>query len=315
MYVSYLYARKYDLLAIRMMLKDGTRDLSKWLPIVEAVTADISSLKRCIGICAEDSQGIGIVVNPQLHELAPANAAKAWWGTMEHLVAGNLNVVPVLRCGEATTIAQVQGFAAHFQGREVAVALFGVTGLGANAAVSLAAQANIRWFLVKDGLPTAFANALPVARKVLLKDCFVRQARNADYGGVEFFTDRHQTFHTTAAGIGDFLCLGENFNDGGGPPGAVAIHAIFQEQQGGLVMIEHFLSDDQVQGESDTAAKFIQAAQKLVHAIHARPVEFGANLALTEYEKLVATNHSPGLGTSKKLQIVHHVSRMLDVIP
>lgn len=128
------------------------------------------------------------------------------------------------------------------------------------------------------------------------------------------FTDRHTFFRGRAAGIGDYLCLGRAFQDGGGPPGAVTIHAAYKDLASQHVRIEHFVSDDQIQLQVDTAVKFLQAAGKLVNQVRRRPNEFGSNPALNEFERLVQESLFPQLAGNKKLQIVHHMCLMMDVL-
>ncbi|WP_245461041.1 MULTISPECIES: sce7725 family protein [unclassified Mesorhizobium] len=63
--------------------------------------------------------------------------------------------------------------------------------------------------------------------RILLRDGFERR-RNADHPPVELFSDLHLTFEEEDMdGFGDFLIVGDDYIEGGGPAYAVAIHLTF----------------------------------------------------------------------------------------
>jgi hypothetical protein len=63
--------------------------------------------------------------------------------------------------------------------------------------------------------------------RVLLRDGFHRR-RNADHPAVEEFSDLHVTYPEEGMdGFGDFLIVGDDYTEGGGPAYAVAIHLTF----------------------------------------------------------------------------------------
>lgn len=313
MYVPYMYGRQYELLAIRMMLADTERDLGMLMPLVEPVMSQVSGLRRCVEECGEAEQSMGLIVNPHRHQLQTAQARAAWQHEAWRMIDDALHVVPFFRCDQTTGRREIEAFIRRFHGRSAGIAYFGI-GLR---------DADVRWISAHPSVSFHVVDTDHVAeavwqqmseRLIALKDCFRRLARNADYDGVELFTDRHRTFRGRALGIGDYLCLGREFIDGGSTPGAVAIHAAYKHSRGGDLWVEHFVSDDRTRGEGDTAGKFVQAARKLAAAVRRRPAEFGTNPALREYARLVRAEEFPGLPTNKKLQMVHHMCLMLDVM-
>lgn len=63
--------------------------------------------------------------------------------------------------------------------------------------------------------------------RILLRDGFERR-RNADHPPVELLSDLHLTFEEEDMdGFGDFLIVGDDYIEGGGPAYAVAIHLTF----------------------------------------------------------------------------------------
>ena len=82
------------------------------------------------------------------------------------------------------------------------------------------------------------------AKRVLLRDGFERM-RNADYVLVTPFSDLHATFgDEDMDGFGDFLIVGDEYRESGGPAYAVAIHLTFIDpDQDNAMQIYHFVSD------------------------------------------------------------------------
>lgn len=314
MYVPYLYGRRSELLAIRVLLGHADRDLTQWLPVVEPVIAQVNDLARCISLCQEAGQSIGIIVNPYRHQLRDEDALSAWQNQIWNKLNEAPVIVPTFLADARVTRSGLEAFLARFPDRDLAVVVCD-DNLSLRDAQWLSRQDRVRWFFVfTDHVGAQTVAVLPALRTIWMKDCFVSQVRNADYQGADFFTDRHIFFRGHAAGIGDYLCLGKAFQDGGGPPGAVAIHAAYKDAENQHIRIKHFISDDQIQHQVDTAVKFLQAARKLVNEVRRRPAEFGSNPALTEYERLVQQSQFPQLAGNKKLQIIHHMCFMMDVL-
>ena len=314
MYVPYLYGRQYELLAIRMILNNERQDRGTLMPLIEPVVAKLRDLNNCLRLCGEEDQPVAVIVNPHKHELSNATDLAQWQKEAWSLIDELPHVVPTLHCDEGTARKDIEQFLGRFIGRRVAIVYFGIS-LDNRDQKWLSTNSNIRWHMVlSDHVSSSFWEILPRDRLILIKDCFKRRVRNADYDGREFFTDRHKTYQKQAAGIGDYLCLGRLFQSGGSTPAAVAIHAIFKETNSGDVWVEHFVSDDRTLEEGDVASKFVQAARKLTTAARRRQNEFGLNPVLTEYARLAKAAEFPGLPTNKKLQMVHHICLMIDVI-
>jgi hypothetical protein len=313
MYFPYLYGRGSEILALRSILKDH-RPLANLVPVIEPVVADSGRLAKCIEEYGKKNQAAVVFLNPDKYELQTSSDVKAWGKDVLAAFKAAPSVLPGWRCTSGVSKANVDAFVAHFAGRQVALA-YSSPSLSDAEITALAAVANVRFHLVIDAkLSTSKQALLPHGKRVDIQDRFNKLARNADYKGPEFFSDRHSTYKKDKwAGFGDFLCLGNEFSAGGGPAAAVAVHACFKRDDTEM-WAEHFVSDDKDLAVGTTAGKFLQAAKKLVKAAKARPAEFGSNYALDEFAAHVAANHSPGLGKSKELQISHHLCVTLDVV-
>lgn len=223
-------------------------------------------------------------------------------------------MIPTLVCRADDAQKAVTNFLASYPDRQVAVVYPGKRLSGPDVQW-LGRQRQIRWHIVTaDKVPQARWQQFPTDKLILLQDCFVKQERNADYLGQEFFTDSHHRVPHNAAGIGDHICVGGQFKNGGSTPHAVAIHAAYVEPEDRDVWVEHFVSTDVTKDEGDVASKFVDAARKLTRAVRARPREFGDNRALREFRRMAREADYRGLGISKQLQMVHHICLMMDVL-
>lgn len=313
MYFPYLYGRAYDLLALRTILKDH-RSLDALIPIVEPVNSNPSAVERCLLDYSEVDQKICILVNPDKHELKNSLAAKAWRKNLISFIGDKESVVPLLRCDGGVTQASVNEFLKDFPDRNVAF-LYQGCGLDDAGVKKLAAIRNVAFHIGVDAkISASHRKLLPIAKYVDIKDCFTKLARNADYNGAEFYTDRHKTFAAMGCGFGDYATIGSAFQAGGSTPYAVAIHAAYKDPKTSDIWVEHFVSDDKEKDDSDVATKFIQAARKLVAAATKRKKEFGKNYSIDAYAGYVAASYFPGLPKNKQHQIEHHLCLMLDVL-
>lgn len=313
MYSPQLYGRRHELLALRSLLHEGNFE-GNFLPVVQPVGARPNDLVRCLEFYGEAKQRIAVVVNSTQGDLAQPSVRNAIAAVVGPLFATYPSVFPAFQVGSATTRSHVNSFLAAHAKSKVVLAY-------ANPIVS---DSDLKDFSkekrieahVCQGLKTSAAQRshLPTEKLFDVRDRFEKQERNADYSGVELFTDRHKMIPADHCGIGDYTMVGQGFSSGGGPAAAVAIHAAFKHPKNGNIMMEHFVSDDTDMDVGTTAEKFMQAANKLVKAARARPSEFGKDAGLDAFANALATGHFFGLGTSKEKQMHHHMRLMLSVI-
>lgn len=144
------------------------------------------------------------------------------------------------------------------------------------------------------------------AELITLADRFNAKDKNADYSNLpdEFFSDDHLFFASEGyAGYGDYVTIGNHYNEGGFLPYAVAIHLTYQETPTAAFRIHHFVSDSN-DDNSDVPGKMSEALSKLVPFIEQRAMDTDACRQL----KQIYQNESyPGLGSIKKLSIVNHL--------
>lgn len=307
MYFPYLYARQSELLALRS-LRDNhpLRDIV--IPILEPVNNNPARLRQAINDFGEADDNLIVVTNPYQHEFH-GRGLDGWVEPIEAAIDAHNSLIPGLLVLQTTTAEQIRDFLMQYRNRDVAL-LYLNARLSDAQVQRLAERANIRFHInLHERMSAAHRAMLPHKKVVDVRDDFQRKARNADYAGIEFFTDRHLNYQQGAVGFGDYTILGATFEAGGGPAAAVAIHGTFKER-GGDVWVEHFVSDDVDLNVGTVGEKFLQAAGKLVARAQQFPRKFGNDQALLDYANDVAAQHNPGLGKSKERQIYHHVALM-----
>ncbi len=152
------------------------------------------------------------------------------------------------------------------------------------------------------------------SQRVLIRDGFVRR-KNADYPPVEKFSDLHVTFEEEGMnGFGDFLVVGDDYSEGGGPAYAVAIHLTHIDPDKDDVMyVYHFLSTTN-DTPTDPAGKFSQALEKLIAKLNSGASHLVEGSSIAEFRELHEKKHFPGLGHVKKLAMKHHLETLADFL-
>jgi hypothetical protein len=150
------------------------------------------------------------------------------------------------------------------------------------------------------------------ARRVLLRDGFKRR-KNREYESVEPFSDLHATFVDEGMdGFGDFLIVGDEYSETGGPAYAIAIHLTFIDpDQDDSMQIYHFVSERQ-DTPKDPAGKFAEALAEMMERLNAPGSKILETSAVKEFRSLHDQGHFPGLGYVKKLSMNHHIETLAD---
>jgi hypothetical protein len=147
-------------------------------------------------------------------------------------------------------------------------------------------------------------------RRILLTDGFQVQQRNADYPASSTFDSIHNSWRTDGwAGIGDYLTIGDNFREGGGPAYVVTLHITVNTTNG--LEIHHFSSVSQSTRPILPAQKFNEANQSLNQSSVITPLN---STGLDLYRNWYANQFYPNLGPPKKASMMHHIELMSSLI-
>lgn len=147
--------------------------------------------------------------------------------------------------------------------------------------------------------------------KVLLDDKFEKQDRNADYQETtdEFFSDDHLYYKDDGfIGFSDYSVVGNEYLEAGFAPYAVAIHIVYFATDKKL-RVKHFVSDSN-EDITNPALKYYEAVSKLAVWYSAEPHPVEVTLGLQTFLQHYEQQTYPGLGTVKKLSLMHHLELM-----
>ncbi len=170
----------------------------------------------------------------------------------------------------------------------------------------------LQHIFLEDSCGRLYRRKFKGQNQVLLRDGFERR-RNRDHPPKDFFSDLHITFEEEGVnGFGDFLTVGDDYSETGGPAYAVAIHISFLDPtQDQAMFVHHFLSDRQ-DTPSDPAGKFAEALEKMIQCLDSGESHVLESKAIQEFRKLHTDRHYPGLGYVKKLSMQHHIETLAD---
>ena len=130
---------------------------------------------------------------------------------------------------------------------------------------------------------------------------------NVDYLDKDDFFSRDHLYYKEDGylGFSDYSIIGNEYSETGFAPYAVAIHIIYFDEEKSL-RVRHFVSDSN-DDISDIAGKFKEAMYKLVKWNKTAKLD---TYGIRKLEEFYSLESYPGLGTVKKLSIMHHLELM-----
>ena len=161
-------------------------------------------------------------------------------------------------------------------------------------------------------IPDEYRRIIRNKHRVILSDNFKKQEKNANYQNAdEFYTADHLYYKDDGyVGFADFSIVGDEYKESGFAPYAVAIHIVYFDDNKEM-RVRHFVSDTN-DDYSDTTGKFHEALEKLIEWNKEKNLD---TYAMRIFQNLYDEESYPGLGSVKKLSIMHHIeliSRFLD---
>ncbi|MEL7444783.1 MAG: sce7725 family protein [Pseudomonadota bacterium] len=303
MYYPYFRGKQFELIAIR-----DTAELmaqASFVPIVEPVKAQLKGLQRALDAICDAGGSAIVVVNPGYGDHAEDGEDISSLLREKYLERDNIFAGLILT--EAMTVEDVVDlYDSHKDHLPVFIHA------GFMEAKLLAARigdqlGKSRHIFFEQNCKKLYRKHFDGAHRVLLRDGFTKR-RNADHPSIEAFSDLHITYPDEGmAGFGDFLTVGDEFSEGGGPAYAVAIHLTFiNAEKDDEMYIYHFVSDSK-DTPTDPAGKFAEALKKLKDRYDAGDSGLFLGTALAQLLELQEKEHFPGLGQAKKLSMVHHI--------
>ena len=144
---------------------------------------------------------------------------------------------------------------------------------------------------------------------IILEDCYRKAKRNIDYieNPDESFSRNHIVYKKRGfVGFSDFSIVGNEFEESGFAPLAIAIHIMYFGNREEL-RVHHFVSESN-ESISDPARKFEEAMYSLIkwEKFDFIPETIGLNSLIECYN----IGKFPGLGVIKKYSLMHHIEMM-----
>ena len=308
MYFPYLRGRQYELIALRELVTKGLLS-SKIIPIVEPV-----KLSPTLSITMEkfisNKKYLGVICNPAVGSFISdikneGNDIKKQKFILSlndlHIIKSHImkkNSLEKLNTWEQKKDIKKEDWIIINNNRDFI-----------NSYNEIFNGTTPKFVLVPDELRRKVK-----INKVLFEDKFKKRERNSDYlkNDDEFFSEDHLSYIDEGfLGFADYSTIGKDFLESGFAPYAVAIHIVYFDKDNAL-RVHHFVSDsnDDIQNPEK---KFYEAVKKLFNWCNKNNIELTAGLQ--EFVEHYKNQTYPGLGSVKKLSLMHHlelIGRYLD---
>lgn len=307
MYHPYFRGKQYELITIREMAP--VLKQAGFRPIIEPVRETLSWLSKALDAVVEAEGRAIVIVNPHHGDLSGSGE------TLTELLQDKFRDLPRISAGillkpNMSVDEALDCFKTHSDHSPCLIhaGFSDAKNLSNGLDASDPDQCHI--FLDRC-CGKLYQKHFKGTQRVLLRDGFLRKLRNRDYDLLEHFSDLHATFRDEGMdGFGDFLTVGDDYSESGGPAYAVAIHLTFiDSDKDDAMQIYHFVSDRQDTAQ-DPAGKFAEALEKMIAIVDAPGSKVTGTLAVEEFRDLHKRGHFPGLGYVKKLSMNHHIETL-----
>lgn len=310
MYYPYFRGKQFELIAIRETAK--LLKSSGFVPIIEPVREVLSGLDRALkAICEAKGKAI-VIVNPDHGDHAENGAGitsllKNGFLDKEGITAGIL-------LKEGMNLDSALDYYEKHKDHKPVFVHAGFTEAKALSEKLDGDLGQTQHVFFEKHCGKLYRKHFKGSTRILLRDGFLRR-RNADHPAIEEFSDLHVTYEEEDMdGFGDFLIVGDDYSEGGGPAYAIAIHLTFIDSDKDNVMyIYHFVSTTK-DTPTDPAGKFGQALAKLIAKLDSGNSKLIETEAIQEFRDLHAKGHFPGLGHVKKLSMKHHIETLAEFL-
>lgn len=306
MYYPYFRGKQYELIAIRESV--STLAERNFVPIIEPVKRRLSGLHKTLDKLFEENAHVILITNPQKGDHSNDNS------DIINFIKEEYPKQPKLICGllitEETSVPEVIQSCENFR-QEIALIHAGFShARELSREIESVENINAHIFFENRCGKLYQTHFKDHPRRILIRDGFEKRL-NKDYPGAEFFSELHATFEQEGMnGFGDFLIVGNEYSETGGPAYTVTIHLTYIDPDRNDEMhIRHFKSDRQ-DTPRDPAGKFAEALAKLVTALDEDHGKILKTPAVAEFQNLHQKGHFPGLGYVKKLSMLHHIETL-----
>jgi len=309
MYYPYFRGKQYDLLAIKECA--NTIANAKFKPIIEPVRESLNSLTRCLTALDQVNAESILIVNPRHGDHRQNwNAIQTYY---QEEIAGFARTYPGILLLEDDSLNDIKEIIREFEGGNLFLIHSGFSEARSLSTWLQSEQVSATHIFIDNHCLKTYRRHFDGPNRVLIRDGFERRV-NSKHPDLEMFSDLHVTYRSDEGmtGFGDFLTVGDDYSESGGPAYAVAIHITFIDSEDENVMyVYHFKSDTQ-DSPKNPGMKLQEAVAKLAEKFRSPNSQIVETTAIREFMALHQEEHFPGLGYIKKLSMVHHIETMAD---
>lgn len=302
MYHPYFRGKQYELVCIRENAQLlATRN---FVPIIEPVRKSLRQLEKALEAIGEAGGRAIVIINPDQGDHAADTA------DLRALIGDHAAVCSGVTLRSEDSIEIARELLDEPPTRAVSIVHAGFTH-GKLLVEHLQRREIESHVFIENHCSKLYRRNFQGRPRILLRDGF-QLRNNKNYPDREPFSDLHVTFaeEEGMTGFGDFLIVGDEFRDAGGPAWAVAIHiTCIDRSRDDEMLIYHFKSDTN-DTPADPAGKFAEALARLIEEIDRDGTPIEETRAILEFRQLHAERHFPGLGYVKKLSMQHHVETL-----
>lgn len=308
MYYPYFRGKQFELITIRETA--STLANSGFVPIIEPVKEALGGLKKTLEAVVDANGTAIVIVNPFHGGLSGAGESIS--ALLTESFTGEENIlVGILLKGDMSIQDILDCCSNH---RDHPLALIHAGFLDARGLASALGERvqSMRHVFFDPICGKLYRKHFQSPHRVLIRDGFQRRI-NREHPDVELFSDLHATFNEEGmSGFGDFLTVGDDYSETGGPAYAIAIHLTYiDKNKDDAMYVFHFKSTRQ-DTPKDPAGKFAEALEKMIRELDKRESQVLNTDAAKEFRELHAKGHFPGLGYIKKLSMQHHIQTLAD---
>lgn len=307
MYYPYFRGKQYELITIRENASRFAK--AGFVPVIEPVKESLGGLEKALNALCEADSSVIVVVNPHHGSLRGDGNSISGLLNEKYLDSSQISA-GVLLTSKMTVDEAIQCCRVH-EKHKIALIHNGFShGRELAAELGMDACAEMRHLFIGD-VNKLYQRHFAKGERIALRDGFIRQKRNSDYPEVERFSELHVTYQLDSMnGFGDFLTVGDEFLESGGPAYSIAIHLTFIDPDDEDVMYIYHFKSKKSDTPNDPAGKFAEAMELMMEKLRQPDSKILESEAISEFRELHARQHFPGLGYVKKLSMQHHIETL-----
>lgn len=304
MYFPFLRGRQNELLAIRELSENG-RLSNRIVPLIEPVKLT-STLNMTVKEYLNAGRDLAIIINPEVGSFKEDLEREKGEKKAEEYKELVIDNKQILHIGILNHEFDSKSFIENYKDN---------LGIICNDIDEMDnyekyfENQSVKYIIMPD--ESGFKRRIE-GNRVILAERFNKKERNSDYiqKDDEFFSDAHLYYIEDGfVGFSDYSVVGKEYSETGFAPYAVVIHIVYFDANKKL-RIKHFVSDTN-DDSSNIPGKFKEALEKLI--LWNRDYKLNT-LAMKGFTDLYNRKIYPGLGTIKKLSIMHHLELIGDYL-